>query len=180
MQADRGVTPDLTLGTDNVLLYTGDKAPTFIAADSAQAGVYETRIDKVKESIDRVAYDVSTSRAAETGISLDIKFQGLNGSLNSFAQRLEDLEREVWTLICNIIGISEEAITLTYTQNFTIVDLNSEIEVMDGVTAAADLPLYKAEKLKKIVKQDLSGAEPDIMSAIYAEIDINAKVSEIE
>ncbi len=180
MQADRGVTPELKLGTDNVLLYTGDKPPAFISADAAQAGVYETRITNVKESIDRVAYDVSTSKAAEAGISLDIKFQGLNGSLNSFAQRLEDLEREVWTLICNIIGVSEEAISLSYTQNFTIVDLNSEIEVMDGVTDAADLPLYKAEKLKKIVKQDLSGSEPDIMGAIYAEIDVNAKVSEVE
>ncbi len=180
MQADRGVTPSLTLGTDNVLLYTGDKAPGFISADAAQADVYETRIMKVKESIDRVTYDVSTTKSAETAQSLQIKFEGLNGSLNSYAQRMEDIEREVWALICRSLGISEDAISIAYTQDFTIVDLNSEIEVLDGVMASADLPLYKAEKLKKIVKQDLLGAEPEVMAAIYTEIDTNAKISEVE
>ncbi len=179
MQADRGVTPSLTLGTDNVLLYTGEKGPYFISADAAQADVYETRIMKIKEAMDRVAYDVSVTKAQETAQSLQIKFEALNASLNGFAQRLEELERKVWTIITASLGIAPDAISVSYAQDFSILDLQTEIEVMDGVTATADLPQYKAAKLKKIIKQDLPSLEQDELQAIYAEIDIYAKQGEV-
>lgn len=178
---EKGTTPDIKIGVDSVLLYSGDKPPAFISADAAQTELYTEEQASIIESMDRVAYDVSTTKAQESGISLEIKFQGLNSSLNSFAQSMEQLERRAWQLICDKLGIPRDSITVSYNLEFSITDLNTEIETLDGVNAIADLPLYKSEKLKQIVKEDLINSDPEILDAIFEEIDVTVgKTAELE
>ncbi len=64
--------------------------------------------------------------------------------------------------------------------DFYITDLNLEIETLNGVDSIANLPLYKAAKLKGIVKEDLKSMEKDELDMIYDEIDTNiGKMSEV-
>jgi len=178
---EKGSNPTISLGTDNALLYSGDHPPSYISSDVAQAATYENKLIGVKEAMDRVAYDVSTTAAQESGIALSLKFEGLNSSLNSFAQRMENLERTAWDLVCDNLSISREAITIVYNMDFSITDLTNEIDVLDSVNAIVELPLYKAEKLKAIVREDLKGFEDETMDAIYDEIDTNiGKMSEVD
>ncbi len=179
VQAEKGSDPDIKVGVDNVLLYYGDKAPAYISSDAQQAATYEYRIEKIKEAMDRVAYDVTTTAARESGIALSIKFDALNASLNKFSQRLEDIERTAWNLVCVKLGLHPETIGIVYNMDFSITDLNMEIETLNGISTVADLPLYKAEKLKSLVKEDLKSAESETLDAIFEEIDTNVgKMSE--
>jgi len=178
---EKGSAPTINLGTDNALLYSGDHPPAYISSDVAQAQTYEDKILAVKQSMDRVSYDVTTTQAQESGIALSLKFEGLNSSLNSFAQRMEKLERAAWDLVCEHLNLSNEAITIVYNMDFSITDLNNEIEILDSVNSIVELPLYKAEKLKAIVREDLKGFEDETMEAIYEEIDTTiGKMSEVD
>lgn len=178
---EKGSSPTINLGIDNALLYSGDHPPSYISSDVAQAKTYEDRIVAIKESMDRVAYDVSTTQAQESGIALSLKFEGLNSSLNSFAQRLENLERDAWNLVCENLGLSLDTVNVVYNMDFSITDLNNEIDILDSVNNIADLPIYKAEKLKAIVREDLKGFDDETMETIYEEIDTSiGKMSESE
>ena len=176
---EKGSTPEITIGTDSVLMYSGDHPPTYISSDASQAGTYATKRIDIKESMDRVAYDVSTSMSAESGISLEIKFEGLNSSLNSFAQRVEDLERRVWDLICIKIGIPLDSITIVYNMDFSISDLSSELDTLERINAIVDLPQYKAAKLKGVIKEDLKSSEDETLDSIFEEIEDMAKMTEV-
>jgi len=178
---EKGSSPTINLGIDNALLYSGDHPPSYISSDVAQAKTYEDKILAIKESMDRVAYDVSTTQAQESGIALSLKFEGLNSSLNSFAQRLENLERDAWDLVCESLGLPFDSVTIVYNMDFSITDLNNEIDILDSVNNIADLPIYKAEKLKAIAREDLKGYDDEIMETIYEEIDTSiGKMSEVE
>jgi hypothetical protein len=170
---EKGSKPDISLGTDNALHYSGDKPPMFISSDSSQAQTYETRIGKVREAIDRVAYDVTTGEASESGISLEIKFQGLNSSLNSFAKRLEDFEQRIWWVICQKVGLKEDSISVSYEANFSIKDVQSSLDVLTAINSIADLPQYKAAKLASIVKDDLRGVNSETLDIVVDEIVTN-------
>ncbi len=173
-----GAAAKIDLGVSNVLFYDGDKAPAFISADAAQAGTYETRIEKVEASMDRVAFDVSTTASKESGIALEIKFEGLNASLNSFAQTLEALECNAWEIITHKLSLPEDAITVSYSLDFSISDLDKEISNFSAINQEMDIPLYRAEKMKQLVSEDLEGIDNDILQEIFAQIDVYAKQEE--
>jgi len=175
---EAGSSPTINLGIDNALLYSGDHPPSYISSDVAQAKTYEDKITEVKKSMDRVAYDTSTTEAKESGIALSIKFEGLNSSLNSFAQKMENLEREAWDLVCENLNMNKETISIVYNMEFSIIDIYGEIDILDSINAIVDLPQYKATKLKSIIREDLKGFEDDVMLGIYDEIDTLAKIAE--
>jgi len=176
---EKGSQPELKVGTDSVLMYSGDHPPAFISADAAQANVYEIRMGKVREAIDRVAYDISTTNQVEAGIALEIKFEGLNSSLAAFAQRIESTERQAWWLVVNKLGLSPESITVSYNKEFGVSDTQKEIETLDALNNISDMPSYRAEKLKSIIKEDLKGADVQVINDIFTEIDNTVKINEI-
>ena len=92
---------------------------------------------------------------------------------------MENTERKVWDIICKKLGINREQISVRYNLEFAISDLNSEIETLDSINTIADLPKYRAEKLKSIVKEDLKSSERETLSDIFEEIDSAAKISEV-
>ena len=75
--------------------------------------------------------------------------------------------------------VSREAVRVSYNMDFSISDVNAE-DVLSKVTKIANLPLYKVEKLKNIVKADLKSVDEETLSAIYEEIDTMAKISEVQ
>ena len=176
---EKGAKPEISLGVDNALLYSGDHPPAFISSDAAQAKTYEDKIIKVREAMDRVSYDVSTSASKESGIALEIKFESLNASLKSFSQRMESLERKAWDIVTDKLGMSRESINIVYNMDFTVSDILTEISTLDGINAIVDLPQYKAVKLKSIVKEDLKSVETETLDDIFEEIDNVAKMGEV-
>ncbi len=60
---------------------------------------------KTNKVFNKIVYDLSTSQAQESGIALDIKFQGLNGSLSNFAMRLEDFEIRAFEIVARYLQL---------------------------------------------------------------------------
>jgi hypothetical protein len=85
----------------------------------------------------------------------------------------------MWDIISIKLGVSRKAVRVSYNMDFSISDVNAEVDVLSEVTKITDLPLYKAEKLKNIVKADLKSVDKETLSAICKEIDTMAKISEV-
>ncbi len=170
---ERGEAPELDLGVDNAMYYTGDIAPSFISSDSSQAATYEERIKQTLLSMDRVSYSTTDATSgATTATELRLRMQSLNASLSMFANSLESFERKIWLVISNITGV--EIPKIVYNKDFNITDVMSDIEVLQSIDLIADLPTYRSTKLKTIVTEDLTGADEELLNKIYREIDTNA------
>jgi hypothetical protein len=166
----------LNVGTDNALSYpAGMERPSFIAPPVAPAQTYENRIEKLESRINEIAYDINTTKSAESGISLEIKFQGLNSSLSKFAQRLNDLELRAFDVAFKYLGTNFD-LTITYPTDFNIVDTSKEIETLDSLKSLGyTIPTYEKEKLKRIVSNDLGTLTDEAIAKINAEIEDSLK-----
>jgi len=126
---------EINIGTDNAMAYSAQMdRPEFIAPPSAPADTYRDRIKSIEERINEIAYDTSTSNSAESGISLEIKFQGLNGSLGNFAMRLNDIEIRALYVAARYLGIDYDC-EISYPSEFNIVDIQEEIATLDNLKA---------------------------------------------
>jgi len=179
LNADNPSDVTLKLATDNAIVYGKDmKAPSFIAPDAGPASTYQEEIAAVEALIDRIAYDVTTNKAQESGIALDIKFQGLNGSLSNFAMRLEDFEARLFDVACRYLGVRND-VTVSYPKTFNIVDVEKEIAVLESVKQLGySIPTYERLKLQQIVSNDLHGVDVEDMQKIQAEIEDGLKEAE--
>ena len=167
---------EMEIGTDNALSYgLNAKRPEFIAPPEAPALTYQKEIEAIEAAINKAAYDVDTSRAQESGIALQIKFQGLNGSLSSFAMRLQDLEMRAFDVAARYLGIRND-IAVRYPTEFNIMDINEEIGILEGIKSLGyTLPSYEKAKLERIIKTDLGGVSEEEMARINTEIEDGLK-----
>jgi len=148
--------------------------PEFIAPPSAPAEIYLKKIKDLENQIDKIAYDISTNESNESGIALDLKFQGLNASLANFAIRLEDLERRAFDIVCKYLNIQND-ITIQYSHNFSIVDVNKEIEILSEMKNLIDSPTYFNLKTMQIISNDLNSIDPEDFAKIKSEIEDKLK-----
>jgi len=131
INADNPSDVEIKLGTDNAIAYAKDlNPPQFIAPPAAPAEIYQNKIKDIEAQIDKIAYDISTNQSQESGIALDIKFQGLNSSLSNFSIRLNDLENRAFDVICKYLGINNDVV-ITYPKTFSIIDTQKEIAVLE-------------------------------------------------
>ncbi len=165
---------EIKLSTDNALFYEGQKAPSFIAPPSDPMAAYSEKIDKLEMLMDKIGYDITTSKSAESGISLDIKFQGLNSSLSAFARSVEIFEMKIFNIVKKYLGIETE-VNIAYKKDFNLVDVHKELETLKMVDDIADIPTYRALKLKQIIKSDLQNVTDEEMAQIIAEIEDSQK-----
>lgn len=179
MQGEPPAKDEMKLSTDNAIFYPPEMdRPDFIAPPAAPATVYQSEIESVESSINQVTYDIDTTKSAESGIALQIKFQGLNGSLSNFAMRLEDLESRAFDIACKYLGIDND-VMISYPREFHVLDVPKEIETLDAIKQMGyQLPTYEAQKLKRIVQNDLGGVDDETMERITAEIDDALKATE--
>ena len=166
---------ELKISTDNALVYQqGYDRPDFIAPPPAPAEIYIKRIKELENQIDKIAYDITTNESNESGIALDLKFQGLNASLSNFAIRLNDLENRAFALVCKILGIAND-VTIAYPKSFSIIDTQKEISVLEEMKALVDSPTYNKLKALQIISADLNTIEPDDFAKIASEIEDEQK-----
>jgi len=175
LNADNPSDVELKIASDNAIVYqSGMNKPEFIAPPSAPAEIYLKKIKDLENQIDKIAYDISTNESNESGIALDLKFQGLNASLANFAIRLEDLERRAFDIVCKYLNIQND-ITIQYSHNFSIVDVNKEIEILSEMKNLIDSPTYFNLKTMQIISNDLNSIDPEDFAKIKSEIEDEKK-----
>jgi len=179
ISADQGSRPEVTIGTDNALIYTGSNSPSFISPDAAQVAAYETNISNTLKIMDDTTYTVTTTTAQESGIALELKMQGLNASLSGFAKSLELFERNIWEIICLYLGLPEDSVIVSYVTEFEIIDIQTELNILSQMKANADLPQYEGAKIKTIIAADLKSLEPEMQTLIFNEVDDYVKAREV-
>ncbi len=169
--------PNLSVGTDNALIYAGDKAPSFIAPSSSPTDAYSNEIESIESLIDKITYDINTSKAQESGIALDIKFQGLNSSLSAFASKIEDFELKVFSVISRYLDSLLE-VNISYPKEFNIIDIHKELETLSMMKGIREIPSYETLKLKQIIKNDLNNLSEE--DALLIDSDLEDKEKEVE
>ena len=160
-----------SIGTHN-LLQTFDGGAEFIAPPEGPARVYLDVIAQVEALIRQAALivDIPTSNSQESGVALQLRFQALNASLVHFARRMEDFERRVWELAGRWLGI-EPKVSVRWSQDYSIADLKTEIEVAQNLAALNAPSAYQQAKLKQLIQLDLGTLAEDEMAAILAGVD---------
>ena len=175
VQADTPNEVELNISTDNAIFYQRENdRPDFIAPSANPANSYEKKIDKIENQISAITYDLSTNQGQESGISLDIKFQGLNGSLSNFSMRLEDLEMRAFDVVCRYLSINYD-IVINYPKTFSIIDVEKEINILSEMKNLVDSPTYSKLKTLQIISNDLNSIEPDEFDKIVAEVEDSKK-----
>jgi len=176
IQAENPSDFELKLSTHNAILYGREMdRPAFIAPEVGPAEIYRKEIERIEELIDKIAYNFTTNRAQESGIALEIKFQGLNSSLANFAMRLEDLEARVFDTVCRYLDLSND-ITIMYEKDFSITDPMREIATLEAMKALGySIPTYERLKLIQIIGNDLEGADIEDLDQIKQEVEDGLK-----
>ncbi|NPA63950.1 MAG: phage portal protein [Epsilonproteobacteria bacterium] len=167
---------EIKLSTDNAILYGKEMTrPAFIAPEAGPANTYQEEIDRIEHLIDKITYNFTTNQAQESGIALEIKFQGLNSSLSNFAMRLEDFEARLFDVACRYLGIKND-VTIAYTKDFSITDTQKEIGTLEALRELGyRVPTYERIKLLQIVGNDLGGGDVEDFEKIRAEIEDGLK-----
>ena len=182
LQADNPSDVTLTLSTDNAIKYgSGMERPGFISPDSAPVDAYKEKLIALEDNMNEICYDLSTNLSDESGIALDIKFQGLNGSLSNFAQRLQGFELALFEVVCLYLGVNND-VEVLYPKEFNIIDTTQEIATLASIKELGyTLPNYETTKVQQIIGSDLSNVSQDQMNIILAEIEDGLKeVAEVE
>ena len=178
IQGDIGVDVEINTSNDSALLYSETVAkPDFIAPPSAPAQLYQARLLEIENHIATICYDMSVGNGVESGISLDIKFQGLNSSLSNFATRLEDFERRVFEVACRYLSITNDT-DINYPKTFSIIDINKEIEVLGAMKELIDSPTYFKQKAMQIISNDLTNIDVEVLDTMLGEIEDVGKSEE--
>lgn len=161
----------LSVGVNNILKYPSD-APSFIAPPSAPADTYMKMIEKLEALIDDVTLnpDNASSKAQETGVALQFKFETLNGSLSSNARGLEDFERVLFGLVFRWLGENYDY-EMSYPKDYSIADLKTEIENTSAMVALNMGASYESAKKKELARLDLVGADDAVIYEINKELD---------
>ena len=167
---------ELKLGTDNAIIYReGMSRPEFIAPPVAPSNTYQEEISKLESMIDKISYNFTTNQSQESGIALEIKFQGLNSSLSNFAMRLEDFELRIFEVMSRYLSISND-ITVSYNKEFSINDINKEIQTLEAFKSLGySSKTYESLKLQQIINNDLNSISLEDRDKIKAEIEDGMK-----
>ena len=176
IQADNPTDFEIKLATDNAIIYGKEMTrPAFIAPEAGPANTYQEEIQRLEDLIDKITYNFKTNQAQESGIALEMKFQGLNSSLANFAMRLENFEARIFDIVCRYLGIQND-ITIQYHKDFSITDIQKEFATLEtfkelGYTNKT----YERLKLLKIISNDLGSIDIEDMDKIRQEIEDGLK-----
>ena len=160
------------IGTNNMLSHYGDQ-PGFIAPPDGPANVYIERIEKIAARIRRIGLVAEDPKyqAASSGVALAIRFQAINSALVKFADRMEDFERRMWGIVVRWLNLGDKQIEVSWSKDFSIADINHEIEVAQNMQTLGAPESYRRAKLKQIASLDLQTSDPVTLDEIIAEID---------
>lgn len=159
------------VGTDNMLIYAGTSAPSFIAAPSAPAETILKTIAALEQKVKDISMDIDFSGStAESGTALTIRFQALNAALSSFARKGEDFERRLFDLVSRWLAI-ENTTTVSYEKTYEISDITTEMNNL-ATYQSAGFPVEVIDaKKKQIINLDFSNLERTELAILIDSVD---------
>lgn len=160
---------DLSIGTHNALGYSSDSShmPDFIAPPSEPAAILQKQIANLIEEMYRMASlsFLTTSAQQISGISRQWEFERTNQQLSNFAFQCAQAEQRVMQIFSRWTGL-ELSYSVTYPEDFGIVDTKEEIETAQAVL---DLGFCKEMKIE-VLKKTLAAYVPNLPDARFDEI----------
>jgi len=166
---------DIKVSNDSIILYDREvSSPDFIAPPSAPAELYQSRIKEIEGQISSVCYDTTTNQSKESGIALDIKFQGLNSALSTYSTQLEDFENRVFNVICRYLKLNND-ISISYPKTFSIIDVLQEVAIFAQMKDLVNSPKYFELKSLNLISNDLPNISFEDFEVIKQEIEDSMK-----
>lgn len=145
---------DLVIGTNNALGYSPDSThePAFIAPSSDPASILQSQIQMLIQEMYRMS-SLSFMLVAPSnvsGISRQWEFERTNQQLANFAQQCGRAEERVLQIFAKWLN-SDIEYTVSYPNDFGIVDLTSELQQAQTVLDLGLTDGLREEVLKKVL-----------------------------
>lgn len=169
----------VALGIHNVLVYPGE-APRFVAPDNGPLEAYRLVIEELERSISKAALDDSDAGSAqpESGLSRRLRFERLNADLASFARRMQSLERSIWALYHEALGVPNRVRT-EWPTDFNLVDSQAELDILAAMQATGMPDAALNLKRKKIAAAEFDASDEADKAAVMAAIDEGEQLAAI-
>ena len=166
----------LVTGSSNALLYKGGTPPAWITPDQAPSDMLKNEIDMLVEGIYRMAERASVTGVQQqtSGIAKEWDNLARIQSISSFSKVCQDAEHKIASIFGAYIGKDLDA-TITYSQDFGIVDKTAEL---NAITAALDLAIggkFDTEVKKKATRVVLKELDDDVIQSIVEDIEKRAE-----
>lgn len=124
--------------------------------------------------------DAGGARLAASGVSKAYTFEKLNRRLAGYADTLQTAFRKVLELVCRWQGEDPEAlgeVPWDFPDDFDVRSLAADIENLVMVLGAAPpSPTLRAEMWKDAAAKLLEKSEPEVLEAVFAELDAGARL----
>lgn len=163
----------LTIGTSNALGYPADAShePKFIAPSADPANIISAQITKLQEECYRMAGTVNVTgvRSEMSGVAKQWDYEQTNQVLADFADILENCELQLADLFMRFTGVEFEY-TLSYPSDFTISDLNTELnnaEIAKGLNFGDSFNIEIYKKVLTAYLPELSDEDFDNLVEEY-------------
>jgi len=170
---------DVTVGTNNALGYSPDcsHAPAFIAPPSDPANVLLSKIAQTVQEMYRMASlsFVGDNPSTASGVARQWEFERTNQQLANFAAQCAAAETQVMNIFARWVG-SEINYTVSYPQDFGIVDLAAELTEAQAVL---DMGLTHGLS-EEVLKRVLAAYCPDISDERFDELVEELRQEEID
>lgn len=170
---------EMTIGNNNALGYDPNTAhsPDFIAPPSDPASVLQTQITTLIKEMYRMA-SLSFMQSASTadqssGVSRQWEFERTNQQLANFAANCKRAEEQVLQIVAAWLNSSIEY-TVSYPDDFGIVDVEGELQEAQEVLDLNLTPELKQEVLKKVLAAycpDVTAERVDELMASLEDLD---------
>lgn len=170
---------EMTIGNNNALGYDPNTAhsPDFIAPPSDPASVLQTQITTLIKEMYRMA-SLSFMQSASTadqssGVSRQWEFERTNQQLANFAANCKRAEEQVLQIVAAWLNSSIEY-TVSYPDDFGIVDVEGELQEAQEVLDLNLTPELKQEVLKKVLAAycpDVTDERVDELMASLEDLD---------
>lgn len=116
--------------------------PFYLEHSSAGVASIHSSIDKLVESIDRIAHTGGvrgTQKFTQSGVSMEVEFQLLNAKLSEKADNMELAEEQLWRIFGAYQGRTWEG-EVEYPDSFNIRDEQRELQQLATAKSAATNP----------------------------------------
>jgi hypothetical protein len=164
---------DLTLGTNNMLVYdpANGGEPGFIAPPPDPVAAYEKRIEAALRGIYALANLEFVGAVQPSGAALAFHFQEANQTLGGFAAECEAAELAAARLAALWDGRDFQG-SVAYPRDFDVIDLAAELKQAANAIGLGISPTFDAEVKKRAARQYLGhGAGADTLAGIDNEIE---------
>ncbi len=165
------------LGPDNILYYTGDRAPYFISPSTAPVSFMEQRIVGLRDEIYRLAKLGGglglQPQSVPSGVAAAFEFNETNKMLTERADELQNAEALIQALWFRWMHQEPQG-QVDYPDDFSVQSFQEQLQFVRDAKTSVRSPTFKREIEKQAVKHMLPHADEETLDRIIREIEVVA------